>query len=346
MKTRLFTIILTLILATGLKAQILLDENFSYAAGDSLQANGWTLHSGTTGPILVVSPSLTYTGYPLSNIGNAAQIDSGGYEDVNRTFSEQTSGNIYVSFLLKATTGRATGDYFLHIGQTTLGSTFRMKIFIKENDASSFFLGISKGNNVATATFTTTTFNYNTTYLVVGKYSFLSGTASDDLVSLFAFTAPNLPITEPTTPLLGPLTDATTDLTNAGTIALRQGSSGLRPSFIIDGIRIAKLWSNIVTGIVPVSTIAESFNLSQNYPNPFNPTTTINFSIPKTGFVTLKVYDINGREVKNLVSENMNAGKYEVDANFSELNSGVYFYKLNVSGDASFSDTKKLMLVK
>ncbi len=346
MKAKLFTILLSLVFAAGLNAQVLLDENFSYTAGDSLQNNGWTLHSGSTGPIMVVSPSLSYTGYALSNIGNAAMADSGGYEDVNRTFTQQTAGSIYVSFMLKITTARTTGDYFFHIGQTTLGSTFRLKVFAKANDASTYFLGLAKGNNVATATFSTTPFNYNTTYLVVGKYTFNSGTTTDDVVSIYAFTAPNLPLTEPATPLVGPLTDATTDLTDAGTIALRQGTAGARPSFIIDGIRVATSWSNIVTAVQPVSMVADKFQLSQNYPNPFNPSTTINFSIPKSGFVTLKVFDVNGREVKSLVNGNMNAGSYEVTGNFSELNSGVYFYQLSVSGDASYSETKKLMLVK
>ena len=346
MKAKLLTILFSLVLAAGINAQVLLDENFSYTAGDSLQNNGWTLHSGTTGPIMVVSPSLSYTGYPLSNIGNAAKADSGGYEDVNRTFTEQTAGSIYVSFLLKITTARSAGDYFFHIGQTTIGSTFRLKIFAKDSTGTSFLLGLSKGNNASTATFSPTLFSYNTTYLVVGKYTFNSGTTTDDVVSLFAFTAPNLPLTEPSTPLIGPITDATADLTNAGCIALRQGTAGQRPSFIIDGIRVAKTWTNIVTAVQPVSMVADKFSLSQNYPNPFNPSTTINFSIPKSGFVTLKVFDVNGREVKSLVNGSMNAGSYEVTGNFSELNSGVYFYKLSVSGDANYSETKKLMLVK
>jgi hypothetical protein len=85
------------------------------------------------------------------------------------------------------------------------------------------------------------------------------------------------------------------------------------------------------------------YELAQNYPNPFNPTTKINFAIPKQGLVTLKVYDVLGREVANLVNEVKTAGNYIVDFDASYLASGVYFYKLEVNG---FSDVKRLVLIK
>ncbi len=91
------------------------------------------------------------------------------------------------------------------------------------------------------------------------------------------------------------------------------------------------------------TTVPETYSLSQNYPNPFNPTTKINFAIPKQGFVNLKVYDILGRVVKNLISEVKAAGYYSVDFNASELSSGVYFYKVDVNG---FTDVKRMVLVK
>ena len=91
------------------------------------------------------------------------------------------------------------------------------------------------------------------------------------------------------------------------------------------------------------SLIPTRFELSQNYPNPFNPTTKINFAIPKQGLVTMKIYDVLGREVRTLVNEVKQAGNYTVDFNASEFASGVYFYKLT-SGD--FSDIKRMILVK
>jgi hypothetical protein len=85
------------------------------------------------------------------------------------------------------------------------------------------------------------------------------------------------------------------------------------------------------------------YSLSQNYPNPFNPVTKISYAVAAAGQVTLKVYDITGREVKTLVNEFKNAGFYTVDFNGSNLSSGIYIYKI-VSGN--YSETKKMTLVK
>ena len=91
------------------------------------------------------------------------------------------------------------------------------------------------------------------------------------------------------------------------------------------------------------NSIPEKYSLSQNYPNPFNPTTNIKYQIPINSFVTLKIYDVMGREVKTLVSETKSAGSYSVDFNASDFSSGVYFYKIQ-SGD--FTETKKMLLIK
>jgi hypothetical protein len=100
----------------------------------------------------------------------------------------------------------------------------------------------------------------------------------------------------------------------------------------------------VVTVVTPItSEVPENYSLSQNYPNPFNPVTKINYALPKNGFVTLRVYDVLGRQAVNLVNENKTAGSYSVDFNAGSLTSGVYFYRLEVNG---FTDTKKLLLVK
>ncbi|HEY5122112.1 MAG TPA: C25 family cysteine peptidase, partial [Ignavibacteria bacterium] len=87
--------------------------------------------------------------------------------------------------------------------------------------------------------------------------------------------------------------------------------------------------SNLTTGI------PNSYSLSQNYPNPFNPATQVKYDLPKEGFVTLKVYDVLGREVSKLVNEVKTPGSYIVDFDGTSFSSGVYFYKLEVNG---FSD--------
>ncbi len=91
------------------------------------------------------------------------------------------------------------------------------------------------------------------------------------------------------------------------------------------------------------SGVPNSFALYQNYPNPFNPSTVIKYSVPTLTKVTIKIFDLLGREIKTLVDEEKTAGNYEVQFNASNLSSGVYFYRIQ-AGD--FMQTKKLILLK
>ena len=91
------------------------------------------------------------------------------------------------------------------------------------------------------------------------------------------------------------------------------------------------------------NTIPLTYSLLQNYPNPFNPSTVINYRIANAGNVTLKIYDILGREVATLINEEKLAGSYSVTFNASSLSSGVYFYRM-ISG--SYITTKKMLLLK
>ncbi|MFQ5652593.1 MAG: peptidoglycan DD-metalloendopeptidase family protein [bacterium] len=89
-----------------------------------------------------------------------------------------------------------------------------------------------------------------------------------------------------------------------------------------------------------------SFSLSQNYPNPFNPSTTIEFALPQRSDVTLKLYDILGREVATLLEGELAAGVHQVDFNAEELASGVYIYRIEAEGSSRFVRARKLMLLK
>ncbi|MFN3345345.1 MAG: T9SS type A sorting domain-containing protein, partial [Chloroherpetonaceae bacterium] len=93
----------------------------------------------------------------------------------------------------------------------------------------------------------------------------------------------------------------------------------------------------------PVSSEPQILELSQNYPNPFNPITTIEYRVLEAGFVSLKVYDVLGREVATLVSGFQEPEAYRVDFNASRLASGVYFYRLQI-GRASA--TRKMVVVR
>jgi len=103
---------------------------------------------------------------------------------------------------------------------------------------------------------------------------------------------------------------------------------------------------NIFALVTDVNTELELptvYELGQNYPNPFNPSTVINFSLPESGLVTLKVFDILGQEVAELVNQVKTAGVYEVSFDATNLTTGLYIYRIEAG---SFSATKKMLLVK
>ncbi|MDP4195192.1 MAG: T9SS type A sorting domain-containing protein [Bacteroidota bacterium] len=93
-----------------------------------------------------------------------------------------------------------------------------------------------------------------------------------------------------------------------------------------------------ISGKLPVS-----YNLLQNYPNPFNPTTTIEYSIPQSGMVSLRIYNLLGQEVAQLVNQFQQSGSYKASFNANSLPSGVYLYKLN---SGSYNSVKKMLLLK
>jgi hypothetical protein len=103
-------------------------------------------------------------------------------------------------------------------------------------------------------------------------------------------------------------------------------------------------YSPTAVGIQPISNeIPGKFNLSQNYPNPFNPKTIINFQLSMFSYVSLKIYDVLGREIVTLVNETLKPGTYEAEFSGENYPSGIYYYKL-ISGD--YSETKKMILIK
>jgi len=109
---------------------------------------------------------------------------------------------------------------------------------------------------------------------------------------------------------------------------------------IVNGNVYGDRITNVEKGI---TTRPKEYILDQNFPNPFNPSTTIRYQIPQNGFVTLKVYDILGKEVATLVNEVKASGRYEVNFDASTLASGIYLYRLNVN---DYLDVKKMLLIK
>ncbi|CAN5445927.1 hypothetical protein BH10BAC5_BH10BAC5_14980 [soil metagenome] len=121
------------------------------------------------------------------------------------------------------------------------------------------------------------------------------------------------------------------------------GITGTLP-WNLTGGPLMKTVTGGLTAIEPISSvIPDKFLLKQNYPNPFNPVTKIQYDIPSSNFVSLKVYDVRGNEIVTLVSERQNAGSYSITFDAASKPSGVYFYKLVTSG---FTETKKMVLIK
>ncbi|MDD5360507.1 MAG: T9SS type A sorting domain-containing protein [Ignavibacteria bacterium] len=131
--------------------------------------------------------------------------------------------------------------------------------------------------------------------------------------------------------------------TNAANLKIR--FTCIQPSWdwwwAIDNVTITGYYS--VLGISDPKNTNSDYKLTQNYPNPFNPTTQIKYSIKTNGLVTLKVYDLLGKEVTTLVNEVKTAGSHTVDFNGANLPSGTYIYRMESNG---FTDVKKMILVK
>ncbi len=102
---------------------------------------------------------------------------------------------------------------------------------------------------------------------------------------------------------------------------------------------------NVLPHILSVKNenIPLTYNLAQNYPNPFNPITKIRYQIPEPAFVSIKIYDVLGNEIADLVNEEKNAGGFEIDFDGSELTSGIFYYRITAG---NFNQTKKMILLK
>jgi hypothetical protein len=228
-------------------------DNFDYTIASKLTDNCWAAHSGAgSNPIAVAANSISYPDYLSSGIGNEVAIGAAGGEDVNRTFTAQTSGSVYASFLVNVTSSKAAGDYFFHLGETPVSSIFDGRIFIKKDaSTTNFAFGLNKAATAGTLAYTG--FNYvpGTTYLVVLKYTFNTGSTTDDAVSLYV--NPVLNAVEPS-PLLTVTDAASADLTKVDFVALRQGNSSNSPALKFDGLRVSTVWTDIVGEIPPAST--------------------------------------------------------------------------------------------
>ena len=119
---------------------------------------------------------------------------------------------------------------------------------------------------------------------------------------------------------------------------------GFNNGAMLANMQLAQQKYNIITAVKSnTNNIPANYSLNQNYPNPFNPSTNISYQLPKSGFVTLKVYNALGKEVATLVNEQKQVGKYSVDFSALGLSSGIYFYSIH---SGSYFATRKMILLK
>lgn len=235
---------------------VLLTEEFSFAAGSLLSANGWNAYSGVgTNPLATVTPGLTFAGYPSSGIGNAVAMTTSG-EDANRSYAPQSEGTVYASVLanLSEASTDASGGYFFHIGADPVGTAFRCRLFVKKDASNNLSFGISKASTTE-VTFTPFSFPLNTTHLLVVKYTIVAGDAND---TVELFVNPALGGNEPASTATA--TDVTASDIVPGTVSLRQGSTATAPTLTVDGIRVGTAWADIAGGggPSPTPTVAPS----------------------------------------------------------------------------------------
>lgn len=339
--------VLLLQIYTDIYSQNVFKDDFIYPAVDSLEGTGGWYRSGVNFDynVKVVSPGLTYAGYAGSGLGNTAYLTNSGQGDVlfHNLSSAITSGSAYMSFMLRIDSlpGTMTQGYCICFNPNTGGTNLNTRMYIKRLTGTTFNFGIYKSYSVA---YNNTVYNSNTTYLVVLKYSIVSG-ANNDSSKIYVFTS-GVPASEPSSPLAF-ATDSL-DYTGQGSVCLSNNyaQTGLNGCSIkIDGIHVGTSWSSsVLSSVRQVSNeIPSSFSLKQNYPNPFNPVTKISYELPYSGFVTLKIYDALGNKIQTLVEENQVSGSYETEWNASDFASGVYFCRLESHGNYL---SRNMMLIK
>jgi hypothetical protein len=236
-------LILSICLPARALAAPLFEENFDYTAGDSLTWHGWICHSSCqTNRQYVVTPGLTYAGYPSSGIGNADTVRTTG-QDVHKCFTAQTSGTVYYAFLTKIATATTGGDYCMHLGEGCTGTystNFWARVYFKINGSNQLAFGLTKYNETP-VTYTGFNYSLNTTYLVVVSYTFNTGSTTDDSISLWVNPAC---APQPTADLTVTATGKT-DATNITSVDIRQGSGFVLK---VDGIRVALNWTDVRCG--------------------------------------------------------------------------------------------------
>ncbi|MBK8351370.1 MAG: T9SS type A sorting domain-containing protein [Saprospirales bacterium] len=250
---RKFFFLSFMVIAVLSKAQLFTESFSTYTVGSNLTTNGWSQCASGTVPLTINGTNLTYPGYYSTNTNNSLYFNStaSNYGGYCKTWTGVNSGSIYMSFLFRDSVIAAaatSGDYFITFGSDWLNNAGRV---LFKSSGGSFQFGTRKSTGADA--YSTTTYTPNQTHLVVLKYTFNTGTTTDDVVGIYV--DPTLPSTEPATFTV--TAPATNDFTNSiGNVFLRLNMSTANvPNAHIDAIKVATSWSDLFgTACTPTTT--------------------------------------------------------------------------------------------
>ena len=310
MKT-LLTLSLVFAIVT-LNAQSLLYESFDYNVNDTLPQHGWTgVNTGDS--IVVVAGNLDYTGL-VPSVGNKISLEGYG-RDYQKMITAQTTGTVYMSFILNVTNvdNNTTGGYFTGLGASATG--FNSTVWIIQSGAG-FNLGLNAKSTLTYTTWGTDVYPLNTPLFVVVSYEMVSG-ATNDVAKMWI---------NPLANTFGGTTAPaqTINIVNTGTDAatidrtfIRQDSPAETPFIDMDEIRVGLTWADVT----PAPQNVNSVNIEKMtvYPNP----TTSSLNLNKVNLGTIyDIVDVNGKVV---VSSGQFLGQ---PVNIETLQAGTYYLKL------------------
>ena len=215
---------------------LLVDEDFNYTASQNITtvSSNWGIISSSTTKVATTASGLSFVNYPSTSDGAIVFVNSSSSEDVGMDFTSQTSGSIYYSALINLSA--VNTGYFTGFTANKTSANYEIRIYSKVTSGNLNF-GLARGS--ATATYGTTNFTLNTTYLIVLKLTMNSG-ANNDRIDLFVL--PTNSNSEPTTPEVSVLN--ITDVSTIGAIFVRQDNSSAAGT--IDGVRVATNWGSLV----------------------------------------------------------------------------------------------------
>jgi hypothetical protein len=309
---RTFTLFFSFIVCVAYaQTQVLFVEDFDYAINNSITSDGWSITGANASPEIFVSPpTISYPGYVNNGVGNEVLLSNSG-QDVCKSFNTQTSGYIYASFIVNVSSANKNGDYFINLGAHPLSSYFG-RVFVKKDpllDKIAFGVQYTSGGTpIPIPSYSDYSYDLNTTYLLVLKYSF-----EDDISNVSIIINPSLSANEPISDWITNNQGNLSKPVNIGSIVLRQGAKTDAPILTLDGIRISKSWSDLFT-------VTSNLSLAVNDPKVSVVGNILSVSNVDEN-VLIDVYNLLGAKVLSSVLVNSTV-------DIGELSKGIYLVRV------------------